>query len=223
MNRLFVTIALVLAACGADATTAPALDATGTSDATTRADEMSGPDAASVDISVEVTDGDDGTATPVLCPVHKWCIALECGAVTTANIGLCVAAAKTACAIGDDPESLAAKALAACQVENDCAPNPDVGFECTSTKCATEYADCRTGGTYGVGSCSEYLSCAWACSHVLDGAGCVRDCAIEASLVAHEQYLDTELCLLATCTSYSTFECLDAALAPGGACAPLCP
>lgn len=227
MNRCFVAVSalamtvLTIGACDPGSGSPAGTDLTAPFDSSGTPDTNVGGDAGSSEVSDDVPLGET-TPSTTLCQAHEACIVAECGDAAPAD-GTCIAAAATTCGLGTDPESAAASALLSCQVDNACSLNALEGRPCTYTECVNEVTECRTGGTYGAGTCSDLLSCSQTCVPDAGVYECVRNCASSISLAAHQQSLATEVCVIETCAGNSSPTCFQEALEPGGACASLCP
>ena len=92
-----------------------------------------------------------------------------------------------------------------CLQTNCAAATTDEAYlDCMRTFCLPSYADCYTGGTYGVGECGDIDGCAQSsCAPPITSA-CIRGCMSEATADAVVEYFDLTLCAQGACADSVT-------------------
>jgi hypothetical protein len=149
---------------------------------------------------------DGGTPDKLLCPDILPCALENCDPSAT-DFAACANAALQVCGQqADSPNEVTLfNTWQTCLQTNCAAAQTDAdSVDCMRTFCLPSYADCYTGGSYGMSDCSSIDGCAQAsCAPPITSA-CIRGCMSDATAEAVIDYFDLSLCAQGACTDATT-------------------
>lgn len=144
---------------------------------------------------------DGGTPDKLLCPDILPCAIENCDP-SAPDFQTCAQAALAVCAqqVESQNELTLFQTWQTCLGDNCAAAQGDEAYiDCMRTFCLPSYADCYTGGTYGVGQCGEIDGCAQSSCAPPISSACIRGCMSDATSDAVISYFDLSLCAQAAC------------------------